>query len=49
MTFQLSKFVRVSIAVVVVVIILLVAKVFSLEHRVSALERSLTPHVATVK
>lgn len=49
MNFQLSKFVRVSIVVVMVGIILLAAKVFSLEHRVAVLEKSLTPHVAPVK
>lgn len=49
MNFQFSKFARVSIVVLVVGIILLVAKIFTLEHRVAVLEKTLTPHLALVK
>lgn len=49
MNIQISKFVRVSIIVLMVGIILLAAKVFTLEHRIALLEKSITPHVAPVK
>jgi hypothetical protein len=48
MNIQLSKFFRVSIIVLLVGKILLAAKVFTIEHRVTVLEKSLTPHVVPV-